>query len=277
MSTAVAPACQLPHVVILVSSLSGYFLIPLVILSSAPAGASRLMSLTWEFSTFPSAGFLVRFHCSENTLRVVFILLDILCLVLWVVTSLGLVPVLEKTIAVSRSWRGGSGQAGGPDGEAPLRAMAPAPRNLSDPAGVSGLQRGRCRIRHVLLRQVLPAGRGREEGCRLALLCRRQPTPRYAARAGPRSPNPSAPRNSMGTALGTEMRWQPAPPRWAPPAHGSAPDPGLYKLPTPAPSLWLCPREHAQHQALSRCRLGLGNPCTHPAGTLSPNSASRIK
>lgn len=55
---------------------------------------------------------------------------------------------------------------------------------LADQAGVPGLQRRGGRVRHVLLRQVLPGGRGCEEGCRLAVLCRRQPTPRYEARVG---------------------------------------------------------------------------------------------
>lgn len=80
---------------------------------------------------------------------------------------------------------------------------ASPPLGLSDPEGVSGLQRGCCRVQHVLLWEVLPAGGGRQKGCRLALLSRCQPTPRYWAQGGmdPLLSCFSVRWNSMGTGM----------------------------------------------------------------------------
>ena len=104
------------------------------------------------------------------------------------------------------SWRGGEGLGaqgcGVFLGEAgPEAPMVPQLWNFSDQEGVSGLQGGRGRVRHVLLREVLPGGPRRQEGCRLALLRRRQPAPRYGAgglRASPSSVRPWAQADRSG-------------------------------------------------------------------------------
>lgn len=82
---------------------------------------------------------------------------------------------------------------------------ASPPLGLSDPEGMSGLQRGCCRVQHVLLWEVLPAGGGRQEGRRLALLSRCQPTPRYWAQGG-KGPllSVSVRWNSVGTGQGEQ-------------------------------------------------------------------------
>lgn len=90
-------------------------------------------------------------------------------------------------------WRGGEGLGAQGCGVfvgevGPGAPTAPQLWNFSDQEGVSGLQRGRGCVRHVLLREVLPGGPRCREGCRLALLRRRQPAPRY----GPGGPPASA-------------------------------------------------------------------------------------
>lgn len=132
---------------------------------------------------------------SENTLCVAF--------TVWSVSSRGPAApgLLNRRASLSlrrgcpwvSGWRGGEGLGAQGCGVfvgevGPGAPTAPQLWNFSDQEGVSGLQRGRGCVRHVLLREVLPGGPGRREGCRLALLRRRQPAPRY----GPGGPPASA-------------------------------------------------------------------------------------